>query len=66
MALFTFSSSYTPKQFSLLGIALCLTPLTFAADLQPAIKAFNEMQHAKAKPLFQAVVYDAAVKHEAL
>ncbi len=66
MALFTFSSSYTPKQFSLLGIALCLTPLTFAADLQPAIKAFNEMQHAKAKPLFEAVVKDAAVKNDAL
>lgn len=63
MALF---SLYTPKQFSLLGIALCLTPLTFAADLQPAIKAFNDMQHAKAKPLFEAVVKDAAVKNDAL
>ena len=61
-----FSSSYTPKQFSLLGIALCLTPLTFAADLQPAIKTFNDMQYAKAKPLFEVAVKDAATKNDAL
>lgn len=70
MALFCFSYSlstwYTPKQFSLLGIALCLTPLTFAADLQPAVKAFNDMQYAKAKPLFETVVNDAAAKNDAL
>ena len=65
MALFSFSS-YTPKQFLLLGIALCLTPLTFAADLQPAITAFNEAHYSKAKPLFEVAAKDAATKNDAL
>jgi len=65
MALFSFSS-YTPKQFSLLGIALCLTPLTFAADLQPAITAFNETHYSKAKPLFEVAAKDTATKNDAL
>jgi tetratricopeptide (TPR) repeat protein len=65
MALFSFSL-YTPKQFSLLGIALCLTPLTFAADLQPAITAFNEANYSKAKPLFEVAAKDTATKNDAL
>lgn len=63
---FSFSFWYTPKQFSLLGIALCFSPLALAADLQPAIAAFNDMQYAKAKPLFEAVVKDASAKNDAL
>jgi tetratricopeptide (TPR) repeat protein len=65
MALFSFSLC-TPKQFSLWGIALCLTPLTFAADLQPAITAFNEANYSKAKPLFEVAAKDTATKNDAL
>jgi len=65
MALFSFSS-YIPKKFLLLGIALCLTPLTFAADLQPAITAFNEAHYSKAKPLFEVAAKDTATKNDAL
>lgn len=65
MALFSFSL-YTPKQFSLLGIVLCLTPLTLAANLQPAITAFNEANYSKAKPLFEVAAKDTATKNDAL
>ena len=65
MALFSFSLC-TPRQFSLMGIALCLTPLTFAADLQPAITAFNEAHYSKAKPLFEVAAKDTATKNDAL
>ncbi len=62
----SFSSSPAFRKFALLSVALCLTPLTFASDLQSAITAFNDMQYVKAKPLFEAVVNDAAVKNDAL
>ena len=49
-----------------MGIALCLTPLTFAADLQPAITAFNEAHYSKAKPLFEVAAKDSLTKNDAL
>ena len=66
MAPLSFSSLLAFRKFSLLSVALCLSPLIFAADLQPAITAFNDMRYAKAKPLFEAVVNDAAFKNDAL
>jgi tetratricopeptide (TPR) repeat protein len=38
----------------------------FAADLQPAIAAFNDYHFVQAKPLFEAAVNDSARKNEAL
>lgn len=60
-----FSSYRALSQSTLLALAL-VSPLTFAADLQPAITAFNEMQYAKAKPLFEAAAKDTALKNDAL
>lgn len=43
-----------------------MTPLTFAADLQPAITAFNEAHYSKAKPLFEVAAKDSLTKNDAL
>lgn len=40
--------------------------LALAADLQPAVTAFNEQHFSQAKPLFDASVKDAGLKNDAL
>lgn len=66
MAYLSFSSSRVLIQHALISCALCVSSLTIAADLQPAITAFKESHLTQAKPLFEAAVKDTATKNDAL
>ncbi len=66
MAPLSFSSLTAFRQFSLLSVALCLSPLALAADLQLAISAFSDAHYSKAKPLFETAAKDASTKNDAL
>lgn len=57
---------YSAPRFVLMGLSVCSVTVAYAADLQPAISAFNEAHYAQAKPLFDAATKDATTKNNAL
>ena len=66
MAYLSFSSSRVLIHRALISCALCVSSLAIAADLQPAITAFNELHYSDAKPLFEAAVKDVGSRNDAL